>query len=59
MLTAGLKWPPDTWPPANTITMSTDPIAIGASAPAPALLVAMPTVNTKMNMPRNSTASFR
>jgi hypothetical protein len=33
------------WPPANTITINTAPIASGASAPAPVFgLVAMPTV---------------
>ena len=45
--------------PREHHTISTDPIASGASAPAPALFVAIPTVNTNRNMPTNSTTSFR
>jgi len=59
VLTAGLKCPPETCPPAKTITISTAPIASGASTPAPAWLVAMPTVNMKMNIPMNSTMNLR
>src|SRR5436190_20162847 len=46
------------WPPAKIITISTEPIAIGARPSAPVLLVAMPTVNRNRNIPMNSTESF-
>src|SRR3954453_7361208 len=46
------------WPPANTITISADPIPSGASAPGPASLAAMPIANRNRNVPMNSTVSF-
>ena len=48
------------WPPAKTITISTEPIASGAIGLAGLILaVAVPTVKTKMKVPMNSTASLR
>src|SRR5947209_4280922 len=42
------------WPPAKTITISADPIAKGASAPAPLPTTVQPMVNTRKNVPTSS-----
>src|SRR5687767_16037928 len=52
-VTAGLKWPPETCPPAYTITMSAAPMAIGATTPAPVITV-QAMVRTKKKVPTNS-----
>ena len=58
--TAGLKWPPEICPPANTMTISTEPMASGANAPTWVLLaVTSPTVSTRKKVPMNSTTSLR
>src|SRR5215475_15397275 len=53
-VTAGLKCPPEICPPAKTITMSAEPIANGASAPAPFPMTVHPMVKTRKNVPTNS-----
>src|SRR5215467_5563879 len=53
-VTAGLKCPPEICPPAKIITMSAEPIANGASAPAPFPMTVQPMVNTRKNVPINS-----
>ena len=56
-VTAGLKWPPEMWPPAKIIAARTPPIATGASA-AP-VSTAVQTVKTRKNVPMNSTRYLR
>src|SRR4030095_10332098 len=53
-VTAGLKWAPEICPPAKTITMSAEPIANGANAPAPLPMTAHPMVRTRKKDPINS-----
>src|SRR5260370_29397697 len=53
-VTAGLKWAPEICPPAKTITMSAEPIANGANAPAPLPITVHPMVRTRKNVPINS-----
>jgi hypothetical protein len=57
-LTAGLRCPPEMGPVANTITIRIDPIANGASAPAPVFgSMAVKTVKTRKKVPMNSARS--
>src|SRR5580698_7910330 len=53
-VTAGLKCPPEICPPAKIITMRAEPIANGASAPAPLPMTVHPTVRTRKKVPINS-----
>src|SRR5215471_8998189 len=53
-VTAGLKCPPETCPPAKIITMSAEPIANGANAPAPLPMTVHPMVSTRKKVPINS-----
>src|SRR5260370_733309 len=51
---AGLKGPPEICPPAKIITMSAEPIASGASGPAPWPMTVHPMVRTRKKVPINS-----
>src|SRR5713101_2510635 len=53
-VTAGLKWAPEICPPAKIITMSAEPIANGANAPAPLPITVHPMVRTRKKVPINS-----
>src|SRR5258706_3621998 len=53
-VTAGLKCPPEICPQAKIITMSAEPIANGANAPAPLPITVHPTVRTRKKVPINS-----
>src|ERR1700722_13490499 len=57
-VTAGLKCPPEICPPAKTITMSAEPIASGASGPAPWPITVHPIVRTRKKAPMNSARYF-
>src|SRR5581483_10717588 len=57
-VTAGLKWPPEMWPPAYTITISAEPMARGAITPGAAGMTVQPTVNTRKKVPINSATYF-
>src|SRR5258708_34172896 len=57
-VTAGLKCPPEICPPAKIITMSAEPIASGASGPAPWPMTVHPTVRTRKKVPMNSVRYF-
>src|SRR4029077_1690416 len=50
-VTAGLKWAPEICPPAKIITMSAEPIANGANAPAPLPITVHPMVRTRKKLP--------
>ena len=60
-VTAGLRWPPEMWPMAETMMPRARPVATATgSVPAPvsAAIVAAPApMNTKTNVPMNSAAS--
>src|SRR5580765_3422845 len=53
-VTAGLKCPPEICPPAKIITISAEPIANGANAPAPLPMTVHPMVRTRKKVPINS-----
>src|SRR6267378_866298 len=57
-VTAGLKCPPEICPPAKIITMSAEPIASGASGPAPWPMTVHPIVRTRKKVPINSARYF-
>src|ERR1700730_9741826 len=57
-VTAGLKCPPEICPPAKIITMSAEPIARGASGPAPWPMTVHPIVRTRKKAPMNSARYF-
>src|SRR6266852_3810908 len=57
-VTAGLKCPPEIYPPAKIITMSAEPIASGASGPAPLPMTEHPMVRTRKKVPMNSAIYF-
>src|SRR3984957_9298743 len=57
-VTAGLKCPPEICPPAKIITMSAEPIASGASGPAPWPMTVHPIVRTRKKVPMNSAMYF-
>src|SRR5258705_3047335 len=57
-VTAGLKCPPEICPPAKIITMSAEPIASGASGPAPWPTTVHPMVRTRKKVPINSARYF-
>src|SRR5580658_6491706 len=46
------------WPPAKTMIMRAEPIAIGASGPALGGITVLPTVKTRKKVPMNSTRHF-
>src|SRR5206468_6361532 len=53
-VTAGLQCPPETWPPAYTITITAESMASGAITPAPLITTVQPIVSTRKNVPMNS-----
>src|SRR5438270_5999648 len=53
-VTAGLKCPPEICPPAKIITISAEPIASGASGPAPWPMTVHPIVRTRKKVPISS-----
>src|SRR5581483_947388 len=57
-VTAGLKCPPEMWPPAYTITISAEPMARGAITQGAAGMTVQPTVNTRKKVPINSATYF-
>src|SRR3979490_2031440 len=57
-VTAGLKCPPEICPPAKIITISAEPIASGASGPAPWPMTVHPIVRTRKKVPINSAKYF-
>src|SRR4051812_17066786 len=53
-VTAGLKWPPDTAPSAETITASASPWAKATNVRSPAEATAAMPMKKKRNVPKNS-----
>src|SRR5438046_4972838 len=57
-VTGGLKCPPEMWPPAKIMTISTAPMASAGMTSAAAGITVQPTVSTRKNVPINSAIYF-